>query len=70
MLSEPKKLGELKKHRHLVFHTRNLEPRELKSKSTRYEGKELTLHSGRVKEDLEIELKERSISEALPNHKS
>ena len=65
MLNEPGKLAELKKHRNLIFGTRNKEGREVAKldKSLRYEGKQLTLHSGRFSTDLTIDLKQRGEEE-------
>lgn len=55
-------MGELKKHRHLIFGTRSKEGREVKeySESDRYAKKELTLHSGRFGSDLSIDFKEKN----------
>jgi hypothetical protein len=61
MLNEPAKLGELKKHRNLIFGTRSKEGRERSiDSSIRYENKELTAHSGKFSSDLELSLKEKA----------
>lgn len=64
MLNEPSKLGELKKHRNLIFGTRNKEGRELSiNNSIRYGNKELTGHSGKFTSDLELAVKEKSLND-------